>query len=140
MSNKIEGGCQCGAVRYTSDAEPQVVFDCHCAHCQQATGAPYTTAVAVPREGFTVTGETIVHTLNSDRGTPVHRHSCANCGAYVFGYSDGFDATGINAVTLDDTSWIAPQMIVYAQSKQPWVKLDPDLPTFDQLPPMSENA
>ncbi len=136
MSGKIEGGCQCGAVRYECNAEPQVVFDCHCTHCQQASGAPYTTAVAVRREDFSVMGETIAHTQMSDRETPVHRHSCARCGAYVYGISEGFGAAGINAVTLDDPSWVRPQMTVYTQSRQPWVTIDPDLPAFDQLPPM----
>lgn len=139
MTNKIEGGCQCGAVRYSSDAEPMVVFNCHCTHCQQASGAPYTTAVAVHRDTATVTGDTIEHTLSSDRGTPVHRHSCAKCGAYVYGISDGFGAAAFNAVTLDDASWVEPQMEVYTASAQPWANMNPDLPKFDKLPPMEEN-
>jgi hypothetical protein len=136
MTRKLEGGYQCGAVRYACNSEPQLVFDCHCTHCQRATGAPYVTAVAVRCEDFTMSGATIELTLISDRGTPVHRHSCANCDAYVFGISEGFDAVGINAVSLDDASWVRPQMTVHTASRQPWTRIDPVLPAFEQLPPM----
>ncbi len=139
MSKKVEGGCQCGAVRYTSEIEPFITFNCHCTHCQQASGAPFTTAVAVPADQATVTGETRVNSLTSDRGTPVHRHHCAACGAYVYGISEGFQAAAFNAVTLDDASWVRPEMEVYASSAQPWSKLDSGLPAFERLPPMGED-
>lgn len=138
MPQKIEGGCQCGAVRYTSAADPMVTFNCHCTHCQQASGAPFTTAVAVNRGDVTVSGDTIEHTQTSDLGTPVHRFSCKKCGAYVYGISDGFGALAVNAVTLDDASWVEPQMEVYTSSAQPWTHMNPALPQFDKLPPMDE--
>jgi len=31
----IEGGCLCGKVRYSADAEPVFVGVCHCADCQR---------------------------------------------------------------------------------------------------------
>jgi hypothetical protein len=35
---KIEGGCLCGKVRYSADAEPAFVGVCHCKNCQKGTG------------------------------------------------------------------------------------------------------
>lgn len=140
MSHKIEGGCRCGAVRYESSSEPMITFNCHCTHCQQASGAPYITAVAVPHDTVTVTGETKQNTLTSDRGTPVHRFHCGTCGAYVYGISEGFAAAAFNAVTLDDASWVKPEMEVYISSSQPWTNLNPDLPKFEKLPPMGEDG
>ena len=35
---KIEGGCLCGKVRYSADAEPTFVGVCHCKNCQKGTG------------------------------------------------------------------------------------------------------
>ncbi|MBT5571834.1 MAG: GFA family protein [Alphaproteobacteria bacterium] len=139
MSNKIEGGCQCGAVRYSSSVAPSITFNCHCTHCQMASGAAFTTAVAVPQGTTEITGSTMVHTLASDLGTPVHRHHCPTCGSYVYGISEGFGATAFNAVTLDDPSWVKPEIEVYVSSAQPWAHLQPDLPKFDQLPPMGED-
>ena len=34
---KLEGGCLCGAVRYTSEAEPALTAVCHCPDCQKQT-------------------------------------------------------------------------------------------------------
>ena len=33
---KLEGGCLCGKVRYSGEAEPIFVGVCHCSTCQKA--------------------------------------------------------------------------------------------------------
>ncbi len=33
--SKIRGGCLCGAVRYSTDAEPLLTAVCHCKNCQR---------------------------------------------------------------------------------------------------------
>ena len=38
---KIEGGCLCGKVRYSADAEPAFVGVCHCKNCQRGTGTAF---------------------------------------------------------------------------------------------------
>ena len=40
MSRHYEGGCHCGAVRYTCNKEPELTFYCHCKDCQKTTGSP----------------------------------------------------------------------------------------------------
>lgn len=140
MTKKIEGCCQCGAVSYESDAEPMIVFNCHCRHCQMASGAPYVTAVAINQSDARVNGDTMSHTVTSDLGHTVHRYHCPACGTYVYGVTEGFQATAFNAVTLKDPSWVKPEMEVYMSSAQPWANMDPDLPKFDKLPPMGEDG
>ena len=36
---KITGGCLCGAVRYTAEAEAASATVCHCRDCQKFTGS-----------------------------------------------------------------------------------------------------
>ena len=48
--SKIAGGCLCGSVRYTSEAEPALVAVCHCATCQKYTGSAFSLNVGVPSE------------------------------------------------------------------------------------------
>jgi hypothetical protein len=84
-----------------------------------ASGAAFTTVVAVPRDSVHVTGSTLAHTLTSDRGTPVHRHHCPSCGTYIYGISEGFDAAAFNAVTLNDPNWVKPEIEVYVSCAQP---------------------
>lgn len=37
----LEGGCQCGAVRYRTSGQPVRVIACHCTTCKLRTGSPY---------------------------------------------------------------------------------------------------
>ena len=39
-SEKVTGGCLCGAVRYEVEAYLHNAFYCHCRMCQRASGAP----------------------------------------------------------------------------------------------------
>jgi hypothetical protein len=37
----LEGGCDCGAIRYRMETAPLVVHRCHCRWCQRETGASF---------------------------------------------------------------------------------------------------
>ena len=41
MSNGLEGGCACGAVRYRLTSAPMFVHCCHCRDCQRQTGSAF---------------------------------------------------------------------------------------------------
>ena len=43
----VEGGCQCGAVRYRLTAAPLGVYACHCKDCQRWSGAAYQLSMVV---------------------------------------------------------------------------------------------
>jgi len=51
---KIEGGCLCGKVRYSADAEPTFVGVCHCKNCQKGTGTAFAIVVALPTPALNV--------------------------------------------------------------------------------------
>jgi len=38
---EIKGGCLCGAVRYTAQADPTSATVCHCRDCQKFTGSAF---------------------------------------------------------------------------------------------------
>ena len=41
MTEVMEGGCACGAVRYRLDSLPMFVHCCHCRDCQRQTGSAF---------------------------------------------------------------------------------------------------
>ncbi len=43
----IEGGCQCGTLRYAADGEVSDLSHCHCSMCRKLHGAAYVTFAAV---------------------------------------------------------------------------------------------
>ena len=51
----INGGCYCGAIRYTSEGEPQASLQCHCRECQYITGGNPNVLMVLPLEGFKYT-------------------------------------------------------------------------------------
>jgi hypothetical protein len=47
---EIKGGCLCGAVRYTAEADPTSATVCHCRDCQKFTGSAFAALVRMPKE------------------------------------------------------------------------------------------
>ncbi len=80
---KIQGGCLCGAVRYTSDADPALVPVCHCRNCQQATGSGHTVNVVVPAASVRLTGEVKRFRSSGGSGKEVSRIFCPECSSQL---------------------------------------------------------
>lgn len=134
---KISGSCLCGAVKYTSAAEPAVVAVCHCTHCQKQSGGAFSVNVGVPKGRLQFTsGKTTVFQDQGSSGMPVYRHFCGACGSPIF--SDVVASPQLDwlkAGTLDDTSWVNPAVNVWCESAQPWVVYPEGTPRFAQNPP-----
>jgi hypothetical protein len=132
---KFEGGCSCGKVRYSSDADPIFSGICHCKSCQKTTGTSFSVVVAVPAPSLTLTGEVKVFDAKGDTGQAVHSTFCPNCGSPVLGTAEIMqDVVMIRAGTLDDASTLKPAMEIYCDSKQPWVSLGGGLQSFPKMP------
>ena len=129
---KIEGGCLCGAVRYSSDAEPIVTAVCHCSDCQKQSGAAFSIVFGVPRDALSLEGElSRYETEAGDHDEPTVRRFCPKCGSPIVSESAAMDGVAwVKAGTLDDTSWLKPQAHVWTDSAQPWVEVPEGQPTF----------
>ena len=138
--SKTKGGCQCGAVRYQSEAEPMLSIICHCRQCQRASGTIGNTFIAVPKAAVEITGEVRYFETKGDSGKPVHRGFCPTCGSRMFGLADAApDLIAISAGSMDDPSTFKPGMHVYTGAAQPWDRIHDDLPAFPAMPPMEGN-
>jgi len=49
-----QGGCLCGAVRYTAEADPTSATVCHCRDCQKFTGSAFATLVRATKDAVTI--------------------------------------------------------------------------------------
>lgn len=137
MTTTQEGGCACGAIRFTVSAEPVFAGHCHCLDCQKMTGAQMSTIAAYPEDGFEVTrGEPRTYDTIGDSGNKVHRCFCADCGSTLF--STAVTMPGmvfVEAGSLDDASTLQPSMHIYTRSAQPWADIPADAVTFEAMPP-----
>ena len=76
------GGCHCGAIRYTitDGAEPVYHAMCHCSDCRRATGAPAVTWALFDQDAVTIDGQPSRY-ASSELG---ERHFCGQCGTSLF--------------------------------------------------------
>jgi hypothetical protein len=134
---EMKGGCLCGQLRYTANAEPVFTGVCHCKDCQKESGTAFNVVVAVPLSAVSIQGSPRTYTTKGDSGKDYVRRLCPNCGSTIL--SEPAALPGIAALragTLDDTSWLTPGMEIYCDSAQPWVQLGGSMQRFPKMPPM----
>jgi hypothetical protein len=135
---KYSGGCFCGSVKYETSAEPVWQGNCHCHSCQKSTGSGYAAIIFFPADAVHISGELSNYSSLGGSGNKVERSFCPKCGSQLFGQPAILAGLiGIRAGTLDDTSVYKPAMNIFTSSAASWDQLDPSLPSFPEMPPMS---
>lgn len=129
-----QGGCQCGAVRYTLNAKPFVVYCCHCTECQKQSSSAFGISVRVDTAALTIEGDfaTFEQTIS---GKMVIRQFCPTCGTRLFHRRKDYAAMlNIKGGTFDDTHWLTPAGHIWTGSKMAWVLLPDDAMTYEGQP------
>jgi hypothetical protein len=80
---EIKGGCLCGAVRYTAEADPTSATVCHCRDCQKFTGSAFAALVLATKEAVTLQGALKTFSSIGGSGNPILRHFCPECGSSI---------------------------------------------------------
>ena len=133
----VEGGCQCGAVRYRLIAPPLAVYNCHCRDCQRMTGSSHAMSMPVARESLVhLSGELIGEERRADSGRVVRHMRCARC--FTNTWNEPLASPALLVVkpgTLDDFGWATPIGNIWTDSRVPWATIDPFLVNFPRQPP-----
>jgi hypothetical protein len=128
----LQGGCACGATRYTLEAEPLIVHACYCRDCQRLTGSAFVVNLWIERSLVTARGA--APTSFALRAGSGRRHEvffCATCGTTLWSrYRLVPAALFVRAGTLDDPRSVTPNVHLFIRSKLPWVTLPADVPAF----------
>ena len=117
-SNRLTGGCQCGALRYEWLEKPTHSSVCYCRMCQKASGQPFMGLTGGERENLRWTRGTLSIFKSSNM---VERGFCRDCGTpltYSF-VSAGHISVAINS--LDDPEAMPPTRQFDIESKVSWV-------------------
>jgi hypothetical protein len=132
---KLEGGCLCGKVRYSAEAEPIFAGVCHCTTCQKASGSAFNTVVAVPKPAVSLTGTISTYEGRGDTGNVTYRRFCPDCASPVAMEAAVMaDVVMIPVGTLDDPGVIKPAMQIFCDSAQPWALLEGEIQRFPKMP------
>lgn len=133
---RIEGGCLCGAVRYSTDSAPLAMRACWCRVCQFLASGNATVNLAFPTATFTITGELSDYVSVADSGNRMHRRFCPACGTPMFSEAEARPhLIVVRAGTLDDPNIVAPDSVIWTSRAPGWAVIDPDIPHFEGQAP-----
>jgi len=135
---KRNGGCICGAVKYTTTGSPERITVCHCRWCQQRTGTAFGTEVVFLNENVDIQGEMGCYRHISDEsGRWLDVHFCNRCGTSL-GLTLELrpEIRSIPAGTFSgDSDWIdqgSPAIRhVHTRSKRHWGDLSEGIESFE---------
>jgi hypothetical protein len=135
----INGGCLCGAVRFTIDAAPMAARTCWCRLCQYLGGGSATVNVCFPADAVTIDGEVRYHDNIADSGNRMRRGFCPACGTPLFSAAESRPhLLFVRAGALDDPGVMAPAMTIWTSQAPEWACIDPAIPAIaEQAPPVS---
>jgi hypothetical protein len=127
----ITGGCLCGAVRYTAEADPASATVCHCRDCQKFTGSAFAALVRVSKDNLTLNGTLKTFSSIGGSGNPLLRHFCPECGSSV-AEEPGTrpDILVLNVGTFDDPAMAEPSREIFRDDALPWVEVHGDIQRF----------
>jgi hypothetical protein len=121
----VEGGCLCGAIRYSLVGRPRVHY-CHCDMCRRATGSAFAVLAWIPISSLTWTKSCPTYR----RSSPIaQRGFCPGCGTpLTLVYDNGHSEIALHAGTLDDPNRFPPQYNYGSPQRLGWVCCGVDLP------------
>ena len=128
MSTPLTGGCLCGAIRYTIDAQVTGLRACHCKNCQKHSGTGGTVNAVVPTDKFKITKGTTKNYRDSatQSGRTLSRHFCAECGSSIYSQRNPDPCfVVVRAGSLDDSSGMKITGDIWTATAPSWVHIDP---------------
>ena len=128
----MEGGCDCGRVRYRLETRPLVVHCCHCRWCQRESGASFALNAMIEADRVVNLGTDpkIINTpSNSGKGQKIAR--CPKCRIAIWSNYSGAGPVirFVRVGTLDAPDHLPPDIHIFTASKQPWIQLPTDVPS-----------
>jgi hypothetical protein len=131
MSNQ-SGQCLCGSMHYEISADPVMLANCHCTHCQKASASAYSSNTVVPAEAFKITCDTLTMYLDhGDSPLELRRYFCNCCGSPL--YTEANAMSGLTIIKAGTSSY-KPTADIWCASKMDWLKQGVETAEFEQMP------
>jgi len=136
MTRKYTAQCECGAVKFAFDTDPDFVANCHCLDCKRASGGEMATFFGVPQDDFTlISGNPKARRYVHASGKTLDRNFCPDCGSRVFSTNlQSFPGVVFVMLgSLDRPELIQPKLEMFTRRRLTWMK-PLDVPQFDGMP------
>ncbi|MBL4814363.1 MAG: GFA family protein [Shewanella sp.] len=129
MDTEMQGGCLCGALRYSVSAMPFDSDHCHCRMCQKSTGAVVGSWMDFLVDQVTWLCGKPREYASSDT---TRRGFCSTCGTSI-----SFRDTGhptyytLSIASLDDPNLVPVKYHIHTDSQLKWLIIEDDLPRYN---------
>ncbi len=135
MASLFQGGCLCGAIRYSIARKHLNARHCYCDMCRRAHGTAFSTHVlARPDQVSFVSGTTARKCYESS--TDAFREFCPVCGTHMLVHGQSGDGSwAIPAGTLDGDPEIHIRGHMFTAERVRWHQITDSLPQHPGWPP-----
>jgi len=125
--NRLNGGCLCGAVRYTVADDFRYAGYCHCSECRRFSGSAFSAFGGVePAALHLLSGEDALSRYAKSADTVLV--FCRICGSSLYAEKPRRGMLHLRLGCLEDAPRIAPQFHSHVASKAPWFEICDSLP------------
>ena len=121
MTEKLEGGCLCGAVRFSANLAPMRTLACHCTFCQKVTGSAYFAESMFAKSAVQFNdGQMNCYEHTSDASNKkVFVHFCPTCGTTVsLTFERWPEIRGISRGCYDNPNAVTVSSHIWTRSAQ----------------------
>jgi hypothetical protein len=132
MSELLEGGCACGAIRYRLQSDPLFIHCCHCRNCQRQTGSAFVINLMIEASHVEmVAGAPQPVEVPRDDGNTQRIFRCPTCQVAVYSEYGRPEVRYVRGGTLDQPSEVTPDVHIFTKSKVSWLTIPESTPAFE---------
>jgi len=124
---RLQGGCLCGAIRYSVSADVTELRACHCTSCQKVSGSGGTVNALIASKDFKLDKGTLKrYTATADSGRILHRYFCGDCGAHIYSQREITpERIVLRAGSIENAPPMKVASHIWTRSARPWDPIDP---------------
>ncbi len=132
----MEGGCQCGSLRYRVRGQPLALFICHCRECRKQSASAFGISAQWRRKDFEILqGTPALWTRAADSGGQVRCHFCPSCGSRIWHESTAdSEMVTVKGGSLDEPPDLSQAIHIWTSRKLPSVTIPADARCFPGEP------
>lgn len=130
----IEGGCRCGAVRYSVAIEelPRT-YACHCRDCQTWSGSAFSQQTFLPESALSVAGPIVIFEMTNPSGRISTQRMCGLCHTRIFNSNSARPGyVVIRAGTMDRSDELDVVAHIWVKRKQAWLAIPEGVPSWPE--------
>ncbi|WP_189401650.1 GFA family protein [Arenicella chitinivorans] len=122
MATQLNGGCLCGAVKFTLDDTFNAFYQCHCRQCQQLTGSAFASNLFTDPDNIEWTQGTNSIKNYEHPTREFSKSFCVSCGSAVPFLNKSRSSLIVPAGSLNRFPEIRPQANIFTSEQACWLQ------------------